>query len=481
MTFLRRAAREGAWFAGFKFVTQGFSWAITVVVARILVPADYGLMGMASILTGYVEIFNELGLGAAIIQAKEIEEDALSSVFWLSVAVGIVFSAVSYGLAYPTAWLFDEPRVVPITQLISVLFLVSSMMIVPYSLMMRQVRFKETGMIQMVAVGVSSLAMLGMARAGFGVWTLIGGVIVQRCITLVLTFRRCGWVPALHFRLAEARPLLRYGIDVAGSRSAFYLFQKADRLIVGKVFDATALGYYSLAKQLASMPTEKIVSVINQVSFPVFSRYQDDIPRIRELYVRMTRYVLLVVAPMFVAGAIFGREIIVGFLGAKWLPLVPLFQMFCIAQLAESLTTLNGVLHNAQGRPRWNMVYTLVTTALMSAALVVASTRGLNYLGIPWVAVFPLAAVGWTVVTLRKLEVGTGSFFATCARPTLAVCGITALVWALQVLLFPLGIRPQHATLAATAMLAGCGLLYLGYLYRYERDALEFLGRLRAK
>src|SRR4030067_2603739 len=390
MSFARKAAKSGLWFAGFRFITQLFSWIVTIAIARILVPEDYGLMAMASILTGYVEIFSELGLGAAIIQKKEITQEELSSVFWLSMIIGAILSMVSFGLAHPTAWIFNEPRIIPITQLISVLFIIGAIMIVPYNILSREVSFKEIGMIQLSAVVVASLSMLIMAKAGYGVWTLINGVIIQRCVTVMLTFLATKWYPRLHFHFNEAKPLLKFGINIAGSRSLFYLFQKSDKLIVGKMFNAQSLGYYSFAMQLASIPTDKIVSIVNQVSFPVFSRYQDDSARIQEMYLKSTKYISLLITPLFFGGFFFGEEIIIALLGEKWAPIIFVFKLFCIAQFIVSITAINSVIHSSQGRPHWAMGFHLFNAILMPISIFIVTRYGFNALAVPWITIYPL-------------------------------------------------------------------------------------------
>ena len=148
MSIVRKAAKSGLWFAGFKFATQILSWAVTIFVARLLSPEDYGLMSLANVLTGYVEVFSELGLGAAIVQRPDISQKEYSSNFWFSLAVGTVFAGVAYLLSYPTAWLFGEPRVIPITQTISALFIVGAVGTVPFNMLMRDLRFKAIGVIQ---------------------------------------------------------------------------------------------------------------------------------------------------------------------------------------------------------------------------------------------------------------------------------------------------------------------------------------------
>lgn len=472
MSFARKAAKSGLWFAGFRFTTQLFSWVITIAIARILIPEDYGLMEMASVLTGYVQIFSELGLGAAIIQKKDITIEELSSTFWFSMIVGAILSIVSFGLAYPTAWIFNEPRIIPITQLISVLFIIGALMIVPYNILSRDVKFKEIGMIQLVSVIVASLSMLMMAKAGFGVWTLINGTIIQRCVTVMLTFLITKWHPRLHFQFKEARPLLKFGINIAGSRSLFYMFQKSDKFIVGKIFNPQYLGYYSFAMQLASIPTDKIVSIVNQVSFPVFSRYQDDSAKIQEMYLKTTKYISLLIVPLFFGGFFFGDEIIVAILGEKWSPIIFVFKLFCIAQFIVSITAINSVIHSSQGRPHWAINFHLANTILMPISIFIVARYGFNALVLPWITVYPVVCAGWTWVTLRKLNISVSKYLQVFYTPFLATLFMIAGIWGVKLFLNEIQFITINPNVIFIQNIVVGVILYSTFLLLFERKAL---------
>ncbi len=434
---------------------------------------------MASILTGYVEIFSELGLGAAIIQKKEITNAELSSTFWLSMIVGTILSIASFGLAYPTAWIFNEPRIIPITQLISVLFIIGALMIVPYNILSREVKFKQIGMIQLFAVVVASLSMLMMAKAGFGVWTLINGTIILRCVTVILTFWATKWYPKLHFQFSEAKPLLKFGISIAGSRSLFYIFQKSDKLIVGKMFNAQSLGYYSFAMQLASIPTDKIVSIVNQVSFPVFSRYQEDAARIQDMYLKTTKYISLLIAPLFFGGFFFGDEIIIVLLGEKWAPIIFVFKIFCIAQFIVSITAINSVIHSSQGRPHWAINFHLANTLLMPVTIFIVARYGFNALAFPWITVYPLVCVGWTWITLRKLNISVSKYLQVFSTPFLATLFMIVGIWGTQLALNIIWLMPRSLKLILSQEIVAGIIIYTTYLLFFERKALLAIWNLR--
>ncbi len=469
----RAAAKGGFWLAGFKFTTQAFSWVITIVVARILVPEDYGLMAMASILTGYVEIFSELGLGAAIIQKKNITQEELSSNFWFSMIVGTVFTVVCFGLAYPTAWIFNEPRVIPITQLISVLFMISALMIVPYNILSREMKFKEIGMVQLSAAVVSTFSMLLMAKAGFGVWTLIWGTIILRAVNVILVFWFSRWLPLFHFMFNEVRTYLRFGIQVAGSNSVLYFLNALITFIIGKMLGAEALGYYFFTMRIARIPNDRIIYLINQVSFPVFSKYQDDPGKSHDMYLRITKYVALIVAPLFLAGAFFGEDIIPVLLGEKWISIIFLFKMVCLSQLIVALTTLNSVVNQAQGRPRLVLIVSFIVAVLMPASIYIASRYGFNALAIPWIVVYPAVCIGFTWVTLRKINISLDRYLRSFFTPLSVTLFIMTGVYFLKLLMHNFQSFEWNSQMAFVQELFVITIFYCMYITLFERESLR--------
>jgi|CXWL01.1.fsa_nt_gi O-antigen/teichoic acid export membrane protein len=480
MSLGKQTARAGLWLAAFRFVTQAVSWTITIAIARMLTPGDYGLMAMASIFTGYVEVFSEMGMGAAIVQRQLLSSDELSSNFWFSLLIGCGFAGGAFVLAYPTAWLFDNAQVIPLTQAISVLFIVGALMVVPFNLLTRELRFQAIGLVQLVAVVASSLSMLWMARHQFGVWTLIGGVIVLRVLTVVLVFYASGWKPRWHFRLDDVKPFLRFGLGVAGSRSLFYCFQKLDKVIVGKMLGVQALGFYSFALEMASIPTDKMISIVNQVSFPLFSRVQHDRSQLMEVYTKVTRYVALLASPLFLAGAVFGEEIIYAILGEQWGPSIFLFRTFCVVQILMAIGSLHGVVHNALGRPYRMLGFYAVTIVVMAPALVWASMYGMNALAIPWLTVYPLLWFGWTAVTIGALQLPWRQYLEGGLSPVGFSMLVIAAVAVVQAILRQMGISSTNWTVLFLQELLLGGIMYTAYLFTQEKDTVAELKSLRS-
>ncbi len=470
------AFKGGLWLGLLKALSQVFSWFITVMVARILVPEDYGLMEIATILTGYIMIFSDLGLGAAIIQKEKVTEDELSSTFWFMIFIGIFLGMIAFGLAYPTARIFNESRLIPITRVASALFVIGATLIVPYKLLDRNLKFKRIGFIDLMAVVISSSAMLSMAKAGFGVWTLIGGHILRQIARVFVTFALTKWRPKLHYEFSEVKSFLRFGINVAGSRSLFYVYKKSDRFFAGKILGTQPVGFYSFALQLSSIPTDKIVSLIQRVSFPVFSKFQNDPGEFENFYLKITRFIAIIVLPIFVGGAFLAGEIIPVILGEKWLPAIYPFRLLCLAQIIVSITVVNNLANNAQGRPHWGLYFNLANSIFLPFSFYIACLNGFKVLPLPWLTVYPVISLIWTLVTLRKIDISVLKYFRNLLTPFIATAVMLIGVLGSRYIFKPLSVNSTMSLLLE--ILVGT-IFYLGYLLLFERNTLISIRNLR--
>ena len=480
MTIVKSAFRGGMWLSAFTFVSQAISWGATLVVARLLSPADYGLMAMATILTGYVEIFYELGIGAAIIQREHVSDEELSSVFWVLVFWGSALSLSCLFLAYPTVAIFDEPRLLRVTQAVSVLFVLGATFIVPSTLLRRQLRFKALGLATSVAVIVSCLSMIAMAYLGAGVWTLIGGNIVRSVLSVLLVFWTSGWLPRLHCRHHEALTYLRFGLPLAVASSLRYVYTRAAVLFGGRVFLPDSLGQYSLAIQLAVVPDEKLFSLINGVSYPVFSRLRNDDSEFRQFFVNLSQITALIVLPLYSGGFFLAGDLIPWVLGPKWEPSVLPFQLLCIAFIFSTITNPVHLANTAQGRPLWAFWFQAVCAVTMTVGFYLSAASGVpGYLAIPWIAIYAPAQVVYWLIVLRKLGISPRELLAKWRLPAL---GTFSMLLMLSVFRYGLvNIFPSFQATGGAYVLLSIGLgaaWYACFLMLLQRDVVYSIFRL---
>lgn len=481
MTITQKAFRGASWLAFFRLISQTFSWVATIAVARLLVPGDYGLMEMATILTGYIVLFSELGLGSAIIQKKDIKQEELSSLFWLLLCWGCILAVGSIILAYPTVAIFREQRLLRITQATSVLFITGSLLIIPYSILNKELRFKAMGVIDAISVIIASVSMLVIAKLGGGVWTLIGGNIIREISRTVLVLSVVSWRPRMHFNYAEIKPYVGFGVNIAASNSMYYLYTKSDRFFGGKILGAGILGYYSLALQLACIPTDKIVSLINNVSYPVFANYQGNHDEFNNFYLKLVKWVAFITMPLFVGGIFLAGQLIPAVLGPKWMPIILPFKLLCAAQLIICLTSSNAVVFNALGMPRINLYIGIINVLLVPLSFYISASYGLAYLVLPWITVFPAIRFAHTWITLKKLDISLSDYLMNILQPALATLLMLSVLILFKVswpdnLQTASGFNPY----LLSAVMAGSAS-YAAYIYFFQRNIYESLISLRRK
>ncbi|HAN63412.1 MAG TPA: hypothetical protein DCQ79_06025, partial [Rhizobiales bacterium] len=265
------------WTAGARFLTQLITWAITLVVIRILSPSDYGLLSMATVFVAFLMILSDFGLGFAVIQRTEIDLLTLRKVFG---AVVIVHgsAAVLLVVAAPLiASFFAEPRVEPIVRVLALQFVVAAFAVIPDAQLQRRMEFRRRSLLDLSGAIVSSVATLVLALAGKGVWALVAGsLLTQTWRTIGLnSIAPFGYWPL--FTFGGLRPLMKFGWRLIASQVLWFFFTQIDIIIAGKWLGKELVGFYAIAMHLASLPNQRIAGIINQVAFPAFARIQDDI------------------------------------------------------------------------------------------------------------------------------------------------------------------------------------------------------------
>lgn len=479
MSITTKAFKGASWLAIFNLFSQIFSWVSTIIVARILVPGDYGLIELGTIMTGYAAMFSELGLGAAIVQRKDSNKNELSSVFWFSFGVSLFFSLSCFPLSYLTAYVFNEPRVIPLTQAASLIFVFSGLQIVPFNLLKKELDFKKVGIIQMFGVIVSCISMLIIARLEGGAWTLMMGMIIRSLTMMVLSYILVKWLPHFHYNFKEAIPYIKFGIASAVSRSLFYVYDKSDKFFAGRVWNPKTLGYYSFAMELSKLPTEKITLIINQVSFSVFSKLQDNKEEFNRFYLNIVKITMTLVLPLFVGGFATSEELVNLLLGEKWIQIIFIFKFLCLIQILTSLNAVNSFVHNAQGRPHWSVVYHATCAILMPLSFYFAVQYGLTAMLVPWFSTYFILCTVWIFITINKIGIDLKSYLRSIMTPLLAtVIMLIPIAFVSYTINISLGKWNIYLISLILKVLLGAGF-YLAYLWFFDRKLFSDIKKLR--
>jgi len=473
LTLQKTAFFGASWLAFFKILSQLVSWTITIAIARILSPGDYGLMEMATILTGYVMYFNELGIGSAIVQNKDVRQRELSSIFWFILGVSLLLGSFCFFAGPVMASFFREPRITPLIRAISLLFPINGLLIVPMALLNKNLQFKTIGYFEAINTAVGGIATLATALLGGGVWSLVAGLLALSSSRLILAILVVRWLPDFHCTPAEVKKFVTFGATVTAGRSFFYMFERSDKFFAGKYWSSINLGLYGFALQLASIPTEKITVLINQVSFPIFSRLQENKEEFNAYYLNITMITATLVVPIFVGGYLTGADLIRLLLNEKWYPIIPLFKYLCLTQIVTSLNAVNSFVHYSQGRPHYSMYYHAACAAIMGTSFYVAVRIGFMAILVPWFTSYVLITALWTLFTLRTMGITAGNYLKNIQRPFLASGLMIAVILLYEQVTAGTPVPQAILMNLVVKILLGSGT-YLGYLWFFDRRL--FLG-----
>ena len=462
-----------AWSAWGSGATGALKVIVLVLLTRLLSPADFGIVGAALIVIGFSLAFSQLGMGPALVQRPVLEDRHISTAFYASTGFGILVALLVWILAPNIAAFFHMTQLVPIVRALSVLFPIAGVSSAAENLTQRDMRFRLLANTDVFAYSIGyGLVGVVMAITGFGAWALVGGQIAQALLRSIVLLR--AEPPKLHPRPSWEcfRDLMGFGMGLSAARLGVILANQADNLVVGRWLGAVALGLYSRAYQLMSVPTSLLGDVFDRVLFPTMSRVQEDARRLTTAYLQGTAAIALVTLPAGVVAAVLAPELVAVAFGSKWEPLVPPFQVLAAGMMFRTSYRMSDSLSRATGkvyRRAWRQaLYALLVfvgawigqregiTGVAVGVLValflnyiLMAHLGLNVLQITWSSFFrsQLPAVWLTIVVggltlaamvlMRHLEIGP--------LPSLLVGFLAALVsGALAALVAPVRTLGEH-------------------------------------
>jgi PST family polysaccharide transporter len=409
---LKRQTLTGLkWSAVSQVARQVAQLATTAVLARLLAPSDFGLMGMAAIVIGFVLLFHDMGTSAAIVQRKEVSDELLSSIFWANVAFGLAAAGVLALIAPAVAAFFREPQLTPMVRVLALNFVIASTSLVHGATLQRRMAFDRVAGIEVSATGVSAAVGIGAALAGFGVWSLVYQSLAQAAWTTIVLWVRSGWHPRLRFSRGALRSVAGFGLDLTGYNVFNYWIRNADDLLIGRFIGAEPLGCYRLAYRLMLYPLENISAAIGRVMFPVYAQIQEDDARFRRVYLRSLEAIALVTVPLMLGVMVVSRPFVLAVFGPRWEPVVPLLVILAPVGMIQSLSSTVGAIYLAKGRTRLLFGWSLVAGAVVLLAFVVGLRWGLvgitaSYALASLVLLYPSLAIPLRLIGLTVADVG---------------------------------------------------------------------------
>ena len=420
-TIARRTARGGLVTVvshGLKFV---LSIGATAVLARLLSPQDYGLVGMVAVFTGFVAMFKDAGLSLATVQRAEISYEQISTLFWVNVTLSAAITLVMVALAPAIGWFYAEPRLVTITIATAVGFIFGGLAVQHEALLKRQMRFYALSVIAFVSMTMGYAVGIILAWRGIGYWALVFSQLALLATNAIGVWIVCRWRPGRPQRNSGVRSMLSFGGNITGYALINYISNNASNLVVGRIFGPQPLGLYTKAAQLLSLPTEQINEPLATVSIPALSRLADDPVRYRQAYLRIIEKVILVTMPAIALMMATSDWVVRIVLGSQWTESSKLVVFMGVAALFQPVMSTAGWLLVSQGRVRDMLRWSLINAPISILSIVAGLPWGVAGVAASWALGRIFVAnplLFWFVG--RKGPVRTGDFYRLLAPFTLA-------------------------------------------------------------
>ena len=390
------------------------SLIVGIILARLIPPKDYGLLGMAYIFTGFAGVFASVGMGPAIIQKQNLTPDHIRIAMILSTLLGVIITCILWALSDPIAHFFGNPQVSPVLRAISLTFVLGGISTTSRAMLRRKLRYDSLFRVEFASMMSGSIIVsVPMAFLGYGVWSLVAGTLTSALVSCVLLIIFAKPPYTLSFNRQEVKDLLSFGGGVTINNLINYTARNIDFFIVGKFLSASQLGLYTRAFNLMSLPISHITTVLSSVLFPAYAEVQGELKRLSTAYFKAINATTIIVFPIMIAMAVSAEYIVVGLYGPNWAGAVKVFRILCLAGFLRNVFHLSGSVTYATGRiyseVRRQFVYLIL--------LIVGCLTGVRY-GIEGVGAAIIIGCLWMYfsmawLTLKIIDSSWLDFFKT--------------------------------------------------------------------
>lgn len=372
-----RLARRGVFWSGTLTVgRQILSLAVTAILARLLTPGDYGLIGMVATLTALAGAFSDIGLSWATVQRKELSAQQIHNLFWVNSAVGFVLWGICVALGPLIANFYSEPKLTVITIAMGSTFAIGGFAVQPLAVLQRQMQFGRLAVAKIGSAAIGSLAAIALAFDGWGYWALVGQALFSQLGLLIFSFVASRFRPARPRRAADMQPLLRFGGFLALNGLLIYLAFNLDNILIGRFRGTIDLGYYTRAYSLMIVPTFLVTYTLGAVMVPALSALQHDTVRFGDAYRKALRLAALIGCPLAAGLGLTAPEAVRLLYGPRWSPVEPILVWLAIVGVLQPIYDTQNWLFIAAGKGRSFFCASFGYAAVTGAAFVIGIQHG---------------------------------------------------------------------------------------------------------
>jgi O-antigen/teichoic acid export membrane protein len=457
---LRQSAIGTFWMSSAQVISQVLHMAVRLLLARLLLPADFGLIAMAMLVINFTYGFLDMGFGTALIQRKELNEVHKSTAYWANIILGLVIFGCTILVAPLVALFFKTNALTPLIICLSFNIVLTSASSSLEKLLLREHKFQAIALRQIWAIICGGITGLTLAWFDFGVWALVGESIVSSLLGTIFLFWRFPWRPSLLFDRAAFSELWQYSRPLIGARILNFMNRSLDTILIGRFLGAAPLGIYNLGYQFVLMPLIYVTRPYNKVLFTTLAKVQDDKGRLRKGYLQSLELLAFVTVPLMTMIALASPTLIPALLGEKWRAAIPLIPVFCLVGVVQSNQDLVQSVFKATGNTqlvlRWNIILTIVNALAFSAGVF----YGVKEVAILYALATILTAPILQRMLMRILDLDWISLSQPLFRPYLgAFCMITT--WTILDKLLTVTDVTTGLLMRSSLQLAATGAVYL--------------------
>ncbi len=458
----RKIIHGASWLFGLKLSARGIGFLSTLALARLLTPADFGVLGIAMLSISLLQTFSQTGFEGSLIQKKGDISKFLDSAWVVSVARGAALTAILFFSAPLVAAFFDSPNAGAILKLLAFVPLLNGLNNIGLVFFKRDLDFKRLFVFELCGQAMYVLVAIPLAFVYRNVWSLVFGMLASQAFSMVLSYMLHSYRPAFRVDWNMAKELFNFGKWLLGTQIVLYFINQGDNLFVGRILGTVALGFYAMAYKISFLAVTEVTFVISKVMFPAYSRLQDDRDTLRRAYLGMLTVLAYVSMPLSGMIFLFAEDFVRIVLGAKWLPSFPIIQVFAFSAMLRSVSSTTGPLFQGIGRP--DIVTKLVAVRLAIIVLLIHPLTMLwGMVGTALAVLVSSAVVDPVALILGGRMIGTD--MKVFAAALLLPLGNTLICLALSLAAKALFAEAQGVwLLAAVALIFVCCYLAVSYL-----------------
>ncbi len=472
MASIQSTSRSGiSWSLAGQMTKRGLYVAFAVWLAHLLEPESFGLMAMATAVIGFASVFSDMGLSLALIYDRESGDRQYQSVFIIHLIMGILLTTATAALSPAVAAFYGDPRLLPLSQWLSLGFVLSVPHFIPMALLRKELAFKKIALTEIAVTALSGGAAIAFAYAGAGVYAIVIQTLFYKVLLSLVLWWVSPWRIHLRFRRGRLRGILTFSAYSLATEIVDYTARNIDNILIGKYMGSASLGFYDFAYKVMLSPNIFISSAISNVLFPVFSKIQQDTKTIKSMFLKAQRVLVLIVAPAMLGLVATADVFILTILGPNWSGMTRVLQIMAFVGAQKAVGALLTNLYLSQGRVDLSFRYAAFSRVLLIGSIIAGLPWGIEGVAFCYAVARTIVSVPNTVAACRLVEIGRGEIFRNTAGIFLLAGGMAGVVYGIK----SVWLSDESAWLQLLLCTTTGILLYIFLLYFFRVKAWKEL------